>query len=167
MPRFFLTQACLASRTTFIFVCNTLFWFFAFRNASSCAPFLQELHVHNHIHSVWIAVYLAKVFFFSFCLCVCVCLQSICKSIMSERNHLSFILATKYKSNRSKLFLLYIKTFDHVPSISSIHDKYVCNTKIENSVQLKLDLELNWTEQSYERKKEKTHQILTWTFRGI
>lgn len=91
-----------------------VFRFFAFSNPSSYAPFYKSyMFVTTFIRFVLLLI--RPSFFFK---CVCVCLQSICKSIMSERNHLSFILPTKYKPKQT--FSLCTQAFNHVPSISSI-----------------------------------------------
>lgn len=82
---------------------------------------LQELHAHNHIHSVWIDVDLANFF-------VYVWNQFVCKSIMSECNHLSFVLPyQKQNTKPTKTFSLC--AYEHWPHLLYIYLLWIANTK--------------------------------------
>lgn len=84
---------------------------------------LQKLHAHNHIHSVWIDVDLANFF-------VYVWNQFVCKSIMSECNHLSFVLPyQKQNTKPSKTFSLC--AYEHWPHLLYIYLLWIENTKTD------------------------------------
>lgn len=108
---------------------------------------LQELHAHNHIHSVWIDVDLANFF-------VYVWNQFVCKSIMSECNHLSFVLPyQKQNTKPTKTFSLC--AYEHWPHLLYIYLLWIANTKTNWSNRHSMwNFEIPAAEWQIERKKK-------------
>lgn len=104
---------------------------FSFCQILQLVRLLQELHVHNHIQLVWIAVYLAKFwfFFFSVCVCVYVCNQFV--SLLCQ----NAIIYLSFHQQSTKLFLCAYKQL--VMSLSAL---CICLLYATHTIQVKLML---------------------------